>query len=68
MSLRMKPFSFTVRFVESGNDEQIITTDERKCVRKEFRGNGFRLKGTLYSKMFVSKSNMLFVASRGIWP
>ncbi|CAB3987360.1 Hypothetical predicted protein, partial [Paramuricea clavata] len=41
-----------MRFVESANDEQIITTDERTCVRKAFSGNGFRLRGDFYYEMF----------------
>ena len=53
----MQSFSFTARFVESANDDPInITPNERTCVAKAFRGNGFRLKGTLYNQMFVSKS------------
>ena len=59
-----QPFPFTVRFVESANDEQIsITTDEGTCVRKAFSGNGFRLKGDFYYEMFVSiKAEYLIVS------
>lgn len=47
-------FRYIERLVESAGDEEIITTSDRVCVRREFSGNGFRMRNNVYDHMFVS--------------
>ncbi|XP_028400186.1 LOW QUALITY PROTEIN: mucin-like protein [Dendronephthya gigantea] len=50
------------RFVKSDDDEQVISSSEaaqRLCVRKEFSGGGFKIRGILYNTLYICPNGQI---------